>query len=134
MNFYHWKVFNKNMRFLEIVISFRIWVLLTSVHWAHFKESKLRNYFLLKKSNSLIFDSLNAQLSVKTYYIKSLKSSLTIIVTIFLEDFTISLYLLNNLSQSYLSILSFSTSRKKNHKNWEYYERECVIIVILWNS
>jgi len=49
--------------------------LLTSAFRILFKDTQLRNY-LLKIFNILIYDALNAQVFIKTYYLKSLKSTL----------------------------------------------------------
>jgi len=46
-----------------------------------FKDSQLRKY-PLKKSNVPISDALNAQVSIKIYYIKSLKRALRVLVNI----------------------------------------------------
>jgi len=55
--------------------------LLTSALRALFKDYILRNYSL-KKYNVSIFDALNAQVPIKTYYLKSLKSALRTLVNI----------------------------------------------------
>jgi len=59
-------------------------VLLTSALRALFKVSQLRNYSL-KKFNISISDALNAQFSIKIYYLKSLKSALRALVNISLK-------------------------------------------------
>jgi len=46
-----------------------------------FKDSKLRNYSL-KKLNASISDAMNAQVCIKTYYLKSLKNVLRVLVSI----------------------------------------------------
>jgi len=55
--------------------------LLTSVLRALFKDTQLRNY-LLKRLNISISNALNAQVSIKTYYLKSLKSAFRALVSI----------------------------------------------------
>jgi len=62
-----------------------------------FKVSQLRNYFL-KKFNTLIFDALNAQFSIKVYYLKSLKNILKTFVNIFLY-FLFYIYILKTIRE-----------------------------------
>jgi len=59
--------------------------LLTSALRALFKVSLLRNYFL-KKFNTSISDALNAQFSIKIYYLKFLKSALGHSLTFFYKE------------------------------------------------
>jgi len=56
-------------------------VLLTSVLKALFRVYQLRNYSL-KKFNVSISDVLNAQFSIKFYFLKSLKNALRAFVNI----------------------------------------------------
>jgi len=56
-------------------------VLLTSVLKVFFKNTQLKNYSL-KRLNISIFDALNTQVSIKTYYLKYLKSAFRALVNI----------------------------------------------------
>ena len=47
-----------------------------------FKDTQLKNY-LLKRLNISIFDALNAQIFIKTYYLKSLNNVLRTLVNIY---------------------------------------------------
>jgi len=55
-----------------------------SVLRVFFKVFQLKNYFL-KKFNTLIFDTLNIQFSIKIYYLESLKSTIRTLVNISLN-------------------------------------------------
>jgi len=70
---------SSNMRQSECC--YKIRVLLTSALSTLFKDTQLRNY-LLERLNILISDALNAQIYVKTYCLKSLKSVFWIPVSI----------------------------------------------------
>lgn len=60
-------------------------VLLTSVLKTPFKDFRLR-YYSLKKFNVPISVTLHAQVFIKMYYLKSLKSVFRALVSIFLEN------------------------------------------------
>jgi hypothetical protein len=85
-------------------------ILLTSALRALFKVSQLRNYSL-KKSNTSISNALNAQISVKTYCLKSLNIALRALVSISL----IAIFWKTSPLASILSSLHHSNSLQVFH-------------------
>jgi len=69
----------------------------------------------LKKSNTSISDASNAQLSIKTYYLKSLKNALRVRIGISLKFTTLKMAISNVinlliLSQSAFKLMNLQTS------------------------